>query len=254
MVLLNGVMSHSGWFQSLAEPLMALNLRVVGADRRGSGLNHRDRGDAPSRQSLLSDLRRIIEHENPNGGRMYLVGWCWGGVLAINAAVEFGDLVDGIILIAPGLFPSEPIRLAMQDQDRVLRSNPANVPCVANPIREDMFTEGPYLDGFILKDNLRLRTFTPRFFRIMLRMGVIAVTRLKRVTQPILLILAARDAVVNNRRTLKAFQQIAHLSVTFGTCDCQHGMQFEAPQELAARIASWLNAQRGRTLGSEAFR
>ncbi len=252
MVMLNGVMSHSAWFQKFAESLAALSLLVVGADRRGSGLNSQHRGDAPSRHILVSDLRRIIEHESPPCGPVYLIGWCWGGVLAINAALEFGGLVQGIILLAPGLFPSEPVRLAIEN--RALRGNSPDVPCLASPIPEEMFTKGPDLDGFILKDNFRLRAFTPRFYGIMLRMGVVAVRRLGRLAQPILLILAAQDAAVDNRRTLEAFQKITQVPVTFATCNCQHGMQFEAPQELTAQIALWLNTECSRSIGSGASR
>ena len=51
MILVNGMMSHSGWFRDLAHLLTGCQLDVVGADRRGSGLNECDRGDAPSRQA-----------------------------------------------------------------------------------------------------------------------------------------------------------------------------------------------------------
>ena len=56
-VLVNGMMSHSGWFRQLARHLTELQLNVVGAGRRGSGMNQSDRGDAPSRQMLLSDFQ-----------------------------------------------------------------------------------------------------------------------------------------------------------------------------------------------------
>lgn len=250
MIMLNGVMSHSGWFYTLAEPLAALNLRVVGADRRGSGMNQSGRGDAPSLQILIRDLRRIIEHEITGGGPVYLIGWCWGGVLAINAALEFGGLMDGIILLAPGLFPSEPVKFAMQEQFQAARSNPPDVPSLASPIREEMFTEGPDLGGFILKDNLRLRALTPRFYGIMLRMGASAVTRLKRLAHPVLLILASKDAAVDNHRTFLAFHGLTNASVTFASCHCRHGMQFEAAPELVSEIVSWLSLERGWSLAA----
>ncbi len=86
MVLVHGVMSHSEWLAPLAVRLASTGLNVIGADRRGSGLNRTDRGDAPSRQQLTADLHEIIKAQRVADQPLYLLGWCWGAVLAINAA------------------------------------------------------------------------------------------------------------------------------------------------------------------------
>src|SRR5437660_223052 len=115
MILVNGMMSHSGWFRDLAHLLTGCQLDVVGADRRGSGLNECDRGDAPSRQILVSDLCRIIERED-RGIPIYVVGWCWGALLVVNLALELGRSLSGVVLLAPGLFPSPQIKRAAQEE------------------------------------------------------------------------------------------------------------------------------------------
>src|SRR5260221_13460601 len=61
LILLNGVMSHSLWFHPLAPPLLAAGLKLVGADRRGTGENDVARGDAPSGTVLLNDAAAIVE-------------------------------------------------------------------------------------------------------------------------------------------------------------------------------------------------
>jgi alpha-beta hydrolase superfamily lysophospholipase len=243
IVLVNGVMSHSGWFRSLARSLAARNLLVVGADRRGSGLNHGARGDAASAEVLVKDLSKIIEQERLEDCALYLAGWCWGAVLAINAAEEFRSFVHGLILLAPGLYPSAAIKRAMQEQEKHLKDNVFNAPCLVSPIREDMFTHGPYLDDFIRRDEFRLLTFTPRFYRIMLRMGLTAITQLADLEHPVLLILATKDAAVDNDQTRRAFERVKKTSVTVATCDCQHGMQFEATEHLVEHITYWLDSK-----------
>jgi alpha-beta hydrolase superfamily lysophospholipase len=240
IVLLNGVMSHSGWFRTLAEKLAASNLCVVGADRRGSGLNKEDRGDIPSRLLLLSDLRAIVEREHPYDIPVYLAGWCWGGVLAVNAALELGTLFKGLILLAPGLFPSQIIIRAMEEEVRHASGSRFAPRYLRSPIQEQMFTDGPYLRDFILKDNLRLLTFTPRFHRITVGMGAVAVRHLVRLSQPVLLLLARRDITVDNSQTLDAFARVS--AVTPMIFECQHGMQFEVPDLLATRIANWVDS------------
>ncbi len=240
LVLLNGVMSHSAWFRELAGAMAGLNLCVIGADRRGSGLNEQDRGNVPSRSALLRDLRAIIEQQRVPNVPVYLAGWCWGGVLAVHAALEFSELFRGLILIAPGLFPSQSIIRVMQEQKKVTTNALLDQPCLRTPIQEDMFTNGPQLNDFILKDQLRLLTFTPRFWRIMIAMRASAERHLPQLAQPVLLILARRDLTVENEETLNAFTHLAKASVTSVFFDCQHGLQFEAPQLLASHIYSWL--------------
>ena len=142
-VILTGIMSHSLWFRTVGESLASQGFRVVGADRRGSGLNRVGRGDALSGQILLQDLQRIIDREHDNQDQLYIVGWCWGGVLAIHAAIELGRLASGLILLAPGLFPAESVLDAMREQDRLTQDMPSDVPCLQSPIREEAFTQGP---------------------------------------------------------------------------------------------------------------
>jgi acylglycerol lipase len=242
IVFLNGVMSHSGWFRKLAEKLAASNICVVGADRRGSGLNEQDRGDVPSRLTLLRDLRAIVEQQHPCDIPVYLAGWCWGGVLAINAALEFGALFKGLILLAPGLFPSQVIIRAMEEQVRLASGSRLAHRYLRSPIQEHMFTDGPYLREFILLDKLRLLTFTPRFHRIMLGMGVFAARHLVHLSQPVLLLLAKRDVTVDNDQTLDAFAQVSKAPVTPLILECQHGMQFEVPQLMASHISRWVSS------------
>ena len=63
-------------------------MKLVGADRRGSGANEAARGDAPSSKVLIDDACRMIERERLSDRPLYLVGWCWGAVLAMGLAAE----------------------------------------------------------------------------------------------------------------------------------------------------------------------
>ena len=75
-----------------------------------------------------------------------------------------------------------------------------------NPVTEEMFTTGPYLEEFILKDEQRLRRVTRRFFELMSRMSIAAVAKLPRLSPPALVLLADQDRATNNDRTVQAFQ------------------------------------------------
>lgn len=240
--VVNGMMSHSGWFHELARALSESRITVVGADRRGSGLNECGRGDAPSRYLLLSDLRRVIEQEQ-RGIPVYLVGWCWGAVLAVNAALEFGGKFKGIVLLSPGLFPSEQIKRVTRSQATAMQHSGTDSSLLASPFTEDMFTEMREIRQFITGDDLAVRAFTPRFFRISQQMSLVATTRLAQLSHPVLLLLAGKDQIVNNTTTLSAFHRLPAAAVTSATLPFSHGMQLEAPLEIATHITDWLATQ-----------
>jgi alpha-beta hydrolase superfamily lysophospholipase len=241
LVLLNGVMSHSEWFEAIASPLARNGFKVIGADRRGSGSNLADRGDAPSALALVDDVLRIVESERTQGRPLYLVGWCWGAVLALNVAVRAKGL-SGLGLLAPGLFLTERIQQRMSAQQKVAADRSERDQCLENPISEEMFTQGPCLQSFILRDDLRLRSFTPRFHGIMVRMGLNALRCIPQLVLPTLLVLADRDEATDNERTLRAFQNVGKDRLTVVGCRASHGIQFDAPDELLTSLLAWINA------------
>jgi acylglycerol lipase len=243
VVLVNGMMSHSGWFRELAQGLTVLHLDVVGADRRGSGLNEAGRGGVPSRQMLVSDFCRIIESED-GSVPFYLVGWCWGALPAVNVALELGDKLSGLVLLAPGMFPSPPIRRIVQEELAASQGTDPDYPALRSPLTAEMFSNREDIREFIRNDELAQRLFTPRLFRITGEMSLIAAARLSQLKQRLLLLLAADDETADNEQTLKAVQRLPKAAVTIATLRCHHGMQFEMPQEIVKHISQWLQ-QRG---------
>jgi alpha-beta hydrolase superfamily lysophospholipase len=234
----------------MAESLASRDYKVIGAERRGSGLNRIARGDAPSRDMLVRDLWRIVDQEHDRERPLFLVGWCWGAVLALAASVDASNRLEGLILLAPGLFPSRQITETLVAQRQAVEHEPVDRPCLACPIREEMFTRGVCLEQFILADDARIRFVTRRFDGIMQDMGKAAALQLFRVTQPMLVILAAKDQAVDNDRTLNTFARVTRAQVTTSRLDCHHGMQFEASAELVGEIVPWLEHHRGTAGGS----
>jgi acylglycerol lipase len=242
LVLMNGIMSHSGWFSELAPALISQRMNVVGADRRGSGLNQQEGDNAVSREVLLSDLRAIVDQE---AGQLpvYLVGWCWGGVLAVNAALEFGRVIRGLVLLAPGLFPSTQIDRAMRERSSERCPGQKRPGLIRNPLTEEMFTDVPRFREFIRTDKLALRAFTPHFLAVTRNMLLVATARLSHLAIPVLLLLAAHDQTVDNKVTLERFQKLKTVDVTCTMLPHHHGLQFEAPQAVADNITRWVKRQ-----------
>ncbi len=238
LVLLNGVMSHSGWFQPLAGPITGAGLKLVGADRRGTGLNKDARGDAPSAGALIDDLTRIIDAERADSVPLHLGGWCWGAVLAVNMAASYEHELASLFLLAPGLYATEAVARGMEEQEVLARSDPSGMACLEIPITEAMFTRGPY-HGFISGDALRCRHVTLRFHGIMKKLAMGAALRLEHLKLPKLLVLASADEATDNARTVQAFQHLPGPAVRVETIDGAHALQFDAPERLAQVIVAW---------------
>jgi alpha-beta hydrolase superfamily lysophospholipase len=238
LVLFNGIMSHSLWFTPLAAPLLRAGFKVVGADRRGTGTNRLERGDAPDAKTLIADARAIIERERLLDRPVCLVGWCWGAVLAINVAAEMRGEVASLLLLAPGLYPTEILKQRMAAQEETARSSPEEVACLASPISEDMFTSGPALFDFIMKDENRVALFTPRFHAVMAKLGMGARLKLPKLDLPISVILARDDQATDNRETEEGIGKLTGGRASFDTLPGMHGLQFDAPDELARLIVA----------------
>jgi alpha-beta hydrolase superfamily lysophospholipase len=244
IVFLNGVMSHSGWFQPLAGPLVRAGIALVGADRRGTGPNQEARGDAPSARALIDDVNSVADAE-PASVPLHLAGWCWGAVLAIHAAAERTERFQSLLLLAPGLYPTAAVAARLRELEAHARSSPPEVPCLGSPIDEDMFTRGPYLERFIERDEQRCRRFSPRFHGVMTRMGMIAPARLGALRLPMLVVLAAEDRATDNAPTVRAFERLARAEVSIRQVQSSHGIQFDAPEELGRILVSWIEADPG---------
>lgn len=239
LMLLNGVMSHSLWFYPLAPVLLAQGFKLVGADRRGTGLNDIARGDAPNAKALLDDAHAIADHEREAGRPFHLVGWCWGAVLSINLAAEMRGALSSLVLVAPGLFPTLELKQRIAEEEQAADALPGDRAYLESPVREDMFTAGPALTDFILRDEHRLGRFTPRFHRIMGKLGMGARLAMPKLDLPTLLILAREDLVTDNAETERNFARWTGGRAVVEYVESAHGMQFDAPDELARRIGAW---------------
>ncbi len=241
-ICFNGIMSHSAWFSPLADSLVDAGVRVIGADRRGSGPNHSGRGDADSGKTLVDDALAVIQTER-GPAPLVLVGWCWGAALAIQAALAVDPKPAALVLVTPGLVPTAEVRARAQAQLAQVGPAPEDSPRVPLPITEEMFTRGPALDGFIRKDADRVRMMTPRFSTTSAKLSAFALARLPKVEVPVLVVLAADDEATDNEATRTAFARLPPDRREIVTLPGGHGVIFEAPAELAAAIAEFVHAR-----------
>lgn len=230
VLYLHGIQSNGSWFERSALHLAQCGYSVLLADRRGSGNNSAFRGDVPNYRRWLTDLVELTRLATDRTGRsrVHVVGVSWGGKLAVMFARYYSDLISGMTLVTPGIYPVVDLQPA--------RKMHVALSAVLNPRHQfeiplndpRMFTENPHRQDFIVADESRLTTVTARF----LCHSMLLDRQVRRYDQhfafPIRLILAGRERIIDNRRTINLFRswRSVEKSVTYYPY-ASHTLEFE---------------------------
>jgi alpha-beta hydrolase superfamily lysophospholipase len=250
VVCIHGIQSHGGWYEHSCSRLAERGFRVDFLDRRGSGMNEQDRGDAPSFRRLLDDLGEYIESVRNSTERLathhapptFLVGISWGAKLATALQRRYPGLVDGLVLLCPGFFAQ--VKPPLKDRLRILWARLVSCKRLFPiPLNDpELFTANRLRQQFIRNDALGLRQATARFLIESVRLDGYLRFMPKHVTVPVLLMLAERDRIIHNDRT----RTFVH---TFAAKDrevieyvgAHHTLEFEVdPEPFIRDLGDWL--------------
>ena len=245
---LHGIESHAGWFRDAAESLKNAGYPVYCFDRRGSGLNRENRGHpaghVPRGADLLDDLHAWIGHLrtlHPTHS-FFLTGLSWGGKYALAYDFTHPGMIDGLVLITPGIKPK--IGLRFGEKLAVFRDaivSPRRQHRV--PIRPEMFTGTPKHLEFIRNDPLRLHTVSARFLWQSRRMDRLFARDDGNNHAPVLLFLAGKDRIIDNEATRRFFARRPGRGVKIlEYADQTHSIQLDAPERLTGDILAWVAA------------
>jgi alpha-beta hydrolase superfamily lysophospholipase len=245
VVFLHGITSHGGWYHGSSAHLAGRDLEVHFLDRRGSGLNAEQPGDVDRWTTWIDDVTAYLERlgrELP----VVLCGISWGGKLASAVARRHPGLLHALGLICPGLYsPHEPGALK-----RAALRSPAPARFrqrrrLTIPLRHPfLFTDSHESRKYIAEDPLTLRQVTWRFAhedRLLTRYARQAAPYLH---MPLLLMLAGRDRIVDNRRTRVFFHRTGAVNRTLIEYPhAAHTLEFEPDAEpYFADLTNWIGA------------
>jgi acylglycerol lipase len=236
VLYLHGIQSHGGWYAGSAANLAGHGLGVILPDRRGSGLNERDRGDVRSYRRWLADLDEIADWATHQWQAKHIgvVGVSWGGKLALAWAAHRRGQTP-VLLLAPGLFPQVDvsfwtklrIALALIVRPKAPFEIPLNDPA--------LFTDQAPAQEFIANDRQKLTTATARFLVQSAKLDHYWWRQARREwISPLTVCLAQRDRIVNNRRTLDWMHRIWDREVIVHQLPSAHSLEFEPALNLLA--------------------
>jgi alpha-beta hydrolase superfamily lysophospholipase len=238
----HGIRSHGGWYDHSCRRLAEAGFDVSFLDRRGSGLNEQDRGDAPGFRRLIDDIAEFLKSQAPGLRPTFLVAISWGGKLAAALQRCHPGLVDGLALLGPGF--GARVRPPLRDRLGIAWSYLA-APRKLFPVplnEPELFTASPQWQQFLRDDALAVREATARFLANSVRLDGYLRLVPAHVTVPVLLLLAGRDRIIDNARTRRFVESFATVDkTTIEYPEAHHTLEFEPrPHRYLDDLIGWL--------------
>ena len=237
VIYLHGLESHLEWFSNLAEFLNKNGMNIYAFDRRGSGLN-KDRTSS-SGEYLSSDLKSFIDlvkREHPDS-KIFLIGLCLGGKIAINFFSSYPNLLDGLVLISPSL--KSRLRFSFFDKLSILFGPNRNFKV---PIEDEMFTRNKRYLEYIGQDKDRLRYVPGRFLLEVSNIDRNIKQASRNMRLPMLLMLAGTDEIIDTNSVKRWFEKLPSPDKTIKVYkDYYHILTFEEKSgEVMDDIVDWI--------------
>ena len=210
VVLMHGIISHSGWYLKTGDHLASLGLDVHSLDRRGSGMNTVSRGDVPQYETWITDVTEYVRSISPTAP-ILLIGISWGGLLATAVAKRLSEQSQnrpsGLALLCPGFFSRKGTGRVQHLAVRIARAIGLGNLRFPVPLRDpELFTTVADKIAYIRDDPKTLREVTLRLASASADLYHETIHRARRIETPTLLMLAGRDAIVHNE-PVRAFVQ-----------------------------------------------
>jgi alpha-beta hydrolase superfamily lysophospholipase len=247
VICLHGIQSHGGWYEYSCTRLSQASFAVTFLDRRGSGLNEQARGDTPSFRRLIDDVAEFLLslRSIPASGSplpVFLLGISWGAKVAVALQRQYPGLIEGLILLCPGVFPKIRPRFSRRlaiagarlVSPQTLFSIPLNDP--------ELFTANARWHPFIRDDPRSLRRATGRLLVESARLDGYLRFVPPFVRVPVLLLLAEEDRIIDNARTRAFVDRFASTDIEIIEYPgAHHTLEFEPdPDRFIADLLRWL--------------
>ena len=246
LVFVHGIRSHGGWYTRSCAKFAEAGFDVYFLDRRGAGLNTAHRGDTPNFRRLLDDVAEFVQHLRAESGWLpvFVCGISWGGKLAVGLPYRKPGLVDGIVLLCPGLVPKvapplpQRARIAVARVFRPWKFFPI-------PLNEpELFTAAPEWRQYIDTEPHGLRFATSRFLFSSFSLDIYLKRAAKRVMVPTFLALAEHDRIIDNARTAAFVGRFPGRVDTLTYRGAHHTLEFEGEDHLwLADVMAWVERQ-----------
>ncbi len=249
VISLHGIQSHSGWYDYSSRLLSQAGYDVYFLDRRGSGLNSAQRGHAINAERLIQDVLQFlfdIRSENQveeNPIPVYLSGLSWGGKLATVVASRVQNLIDGLILLYPGICAKVRPKLIQKILLKLAQGNRYQFRKAEIPLGDPaLFTNERNWQEWIQDDYMSLREATVSFYQSSLQLDALVKQVPEQIVKPVLVMLAGQDRIIDNSQTKLYFHRMGtHQKKLIEYPDAAHTLEFEPDRDsIFQELLDWM--------------
>jgi alpha-beta hydrolase superfamily lysophospholipase len=193
----------------------------------------------------LWDAAEFLEARKKEAAlKTFVVGISWGGKIAAGVEKLHPGWVDGIALLCPGFYPR--VSLSLREKAAVVWARLTR-PTRLFPIPlsdPQLFTLTEKWLTFLREDPLTLHEATARFLFGSAALDFYLRDLPSRIKVPVLLMLAGRDRIIDNRPTRDLVGRFAGPKEMVEYPEAQHTLEFEAdPERHVTDLLKWLRRQ-----------
>lgn len=218
ILYLHGIEGHSQWFENSANYLNERGFTIYAPDRRGSGLNPRNRGHMANMMEFIGDVNSMLRRLTTEftGRPIILWGHCWGAKGAVLVAQEpetnpkkkpkreediinKGYPISGLLLSCPAIYSKLDFDLKkkLTIAYNHFRGDRRAMKKWDIPLTASMLTDNPVYMNYIEEDPLRVTEVTSTFFYESHRLSSMAQKAAPNLKIPILIVQAGADQIVD---------------------------------------------------------
>jgi acylglycerol lipase len=249
LVIAHGLGEHSGRYGNVLERLFPLGVSVWALDHRGHGQSKGKRGHLETFQHYLADLGVVLgmaHQDKPDGVKVFLLGHSMGGLIALNFAQNFPELISGVVASAPALGVTVEVPAAKAFLGKVMSTILPGL-SMSNGLDDTKLSHDPAVVEAYRKDPLVHDRVTARWFTEF--MSAMEATRqgASSMSVPLLMQLAGDDHLVSADAGRAMFEQVGSSDKTLHVYDGYYHEIYNAPQEKRAKVlddlAGWMSAR-----------
>jgi len=259
ILFMHGIEGHGGWFENTASVLNGRGMTIYAVDRRGAGMNQRDRGNLNSYKDYLNDievsLRKItFDHV---GHPIIIIAHCWGAkaaslIVQRDYKPVGGELnlpIAGIVFIAPAIYSKVDYGMGTKFQiayNTLLGGDAGGHRKWPLPLEVDMFTDNPTFQGYLKRDAMRLTEVTASMLVETLKISKLAEKAAGQIDMPVLMLQGGSDRIVDVEKLQAWYGKIPSQTKDMRIFpDSQHCLDFDEKwfKEYTHVLSEWILAR-----------
>ncbi|HVJ63687.1 MAG TPA: alpha/beta fold hydrolase [Bdellovibrionota bacterium] len=243
MLVVHGLQSHVGWYQS-GDINAEAGISSFAFDRRGSGRSDGERGHTANVDEFMEDFQtamNFVKANNPDKLPVHIMANSLGAVTSLQYLNRHPNPqnIASLILTTPGTHSTSAGDYPLFRKLRILLA-PAKEYFETPLENKDFVEEGPFLD-WINNDKLGNRFFTASFLRTVNSMKGDFDKILKKVDVPLFALMAKQDDIIDNAKFEKKIFKPYRGPKLIHYYDSKHYLFFGADRELVLRdIQNWV--------------